>query len=412
MIPPLTPPSDPQGPRSTTRLGDLGIRRLGDARILVVEDSSFARKTINAILVNYGFENVRLAADGGEGVAIALHWRPEVIITDLFMPVKTGFDLCRELRQNPLFRETPIIVQTSADTPALRGDVFEAGASDLINKPLNARELYSRLIVHLERIRLIESLKAYRTQMREELEAAKAMQMELLPSDAAIARLEQDHPVRFAWHSEPCQGLAGDIWDVFPIGPDCLRLWTADFTGHGVRSALNTFRLNTFMRTSSQEPDMDPAQWLSALNSFLCEVLSPGHFATVLCCDLDFGAGALRIASGGAPQPVVGRSGHHALVDISGMPLGISRRAEFGEARLDFGPGDCMLAYSDALTETPSAEDPLFTPERLVQTLDGFSEGLTGRTATLVRHLIEVAPDGLEDDLTLVFAQWRDPSGG
>lgn len=386
----------------------LELERLGGARILLIEDSSFARKTIFAILANYGFDNIRCAVDGDEGINLALEWSPEVIITDLFMPVKTGFDVCRELRKVPQFQETPIIVQTSADTPALRGDVFEAGASDLINKPINARELYSRLVVHLERMRLIESLQTYRRQMREELTAAKAMQMELLPGSSHIEELERSYPVGFAWHSQPCQGLAGDIWDVQPRSDTILRMWAADFTGHGVRSALNTFRLHTFVRTSRDTRGDTPMEWLSNLNEFLCDVLPLGHFATILCCDLDFARGTVRIASAGAPEPIIRRKETHEFVHLSGMPIGISKRAEFGEVVISMGPGDGLFIYSDALIETPSAEAPLFDPDSLLANLDQLSCRLSRKPSRLVSRLMEASPEGLDDDLTLVFLDWQE----
>ncbi|WP_417688302.1 ATP-binding SpoIIE family protein phosphatase [Roseibium sp.] len=384
----------------------LGLGSLADARLLVIDDSSFARKTINAILANNGFTNVRLVTDGAEGIAAAAEWSPEIIITDLYMPVKSGFDVCRELRNQPTFRETPIIVQTSADTPAIRGDVFEVGASDLITKPINARELLSRIRVHLERLRLIESLKDFRRQMQDELNSAKAMQMELLPADQMIGELEQLFPVQFAWHSQPCQGLGGDIWGVNQLDDRRIRLWNADFTGHGVKSALNTFRLNTFLRTSLRHDQSGPAHWLKSVNAFLCEVLPVGQFATMLCCDVDFARGTVVIASAGAPEPVLQVGGVNKAVEIGGMPLGISESIEYEERQLEFGPGSCLFAYSDALIETPTADDALFDAERLVQRLDQLQTSpVAKRPAKLLDDLNGVAPKGLDDDLTMIFLQ-------
>ncbi len=384
----------------------LGLGTLADARILLIDDSRFARKTINAILANHGFTNVKLAMDGDEGVRIAEEWQPELVITDLYMPVMTGFDVCRELRAKKLFRETPIVVQTSADTPSLRGDVFDAGATDLITKPINARELLSRIHVHLERLRLIESLKSYRRQMREELNSAKAMQMELLPAEQLIDDLEQLFPVRFAWHSQPCHGLAGDIWGADQLDENRVRVWSADFTGHGVRSALNTFRLNTFLRTSLKGELHGPSRWLAAVNEFLCDVLPIGQFATMLCCDIDFSKDMISIASAGAPEPVMEHDGRNTLVEIGGMPLGISDTATFEEVQLPFNPGCCLFAYSDALIETPTAEEPLYDTEGLLARLDELTKSpLEKRPNHLLSNLAEAAPSGLDDDLTLIFLQ-------
>jgi len=402
--------TDP-GPAPGSGLLELGT--LASARLLLIDDSRFARKTINAILANHGFTNVKLATDGEEGLRVAREWLPEVIITDLFMPVKTGFDLCRELREDAAFQETPIIVQTSSDTPALRGDVFEAGASDLINKPINARELLSRIRVHLERLRLIESLKTYRRQMHEELNSAKAMQMELLPADQTIDAMEQEFPVKFAWHSQPCQGLAGDIWGAERLDDHRIRIWNADFTGHGVKSALNTFRLNTFLRTSLKDDRRGPGDWLATVNDFLCEVLPVGQFATMLCCDVDFRESTIDLASAGAPQPILETDGRNEVASIGGIPLGISEGVVFDQIRLPFPVGSCVFAYSDALTETPSAETPLYDMDPLIGRLDELTDvKLSKRPLALVGDLAAVAPEGLDDDLTLVFLEHVKVKGG
>ncbi|MEP0234613.1 fused response regulator/phosphatase [Roseibium sp.] len=405
--------SDFTDPGSAPGSGLLELGTLANARLLLIDDSRFARKTINAILANHGFTNVKSATDGEEGLRVAREWLPELIITDLFMPLKTGFDLCRELREEGAFQETPIIVQTSSDTPALRGDVFEAGASDLINKPINARELLSRIRVHLERLRLIDSLKSYRHQMREELNSAKAMQMELLPADQAIDEMEQEFPLKFAWHSQPCQGLAGDIWGAEKLDDHRIRIWNADFTGHGVKSALNTFRLNTFLRTSLKDDRQGPGDWLATVNDFLCEVLPVGQFATMLCCDIDFRENMIDLASAGAPQPILEKNGRNEVVSIGGMPLGISDGVAFDQIRLPFPVGSCLFAYSDALTETPSAEAPLYDMDPLIGRLDELTSiRLTKRPLALVGDLAAVAPGGLDDDLTLIFLEHVKVKGG
>ena len=398
--------ADFQGSDLGLPAGGLAPDALADARLLIIDDSNFALKTINAILANNGFTNIRQATDGDEGLRMAEEWTPEIIITDLYMPVKSGFDLCRDLRSSGKFQETPIIVLTSADTPALRGDVFEAGASDLITKPINARELLSRIRVHLERLRLIESLKTYQRRMAEELDSAKAMQMALLPEDGLIADLESRFPVRFAWHSQPCHDLAGDIWGLDPLDGGRVRLWCADFTGHGVRSALNTFRLNTFLRTSLKDDRRAPSAWLTTVNEFLCEVLPLGQFATMLCCDIDVGNGKIVLASAGAPLPVVRRNGVSEVVQLSGMPLGISDLASYEDLEMPFEPGSSLFAYSDALIETPSADAPLFDIGRLAGEIDALSDRpLQGRPTSLLDKLRHSAPQGLDDDLTLIFVE-------
>ncbi len=88
-----------------------GSSESGDA-ILVVEDSAPVAALIQLTLVKEGYK-VLLAADGLEGLKIALSERPKLIITDSVMPRMDGFGLLRAIKANPMTSEIPVIMLTS-----------------------------------------------------------------------------------------------------------------------------------------------------------------------------------------------------------------------------------------------------------------------------------------------------------
>ncbi len=102
-------------------------------------------------------ENYRLlvAKTGPEALALARADHPDVIILDVMMPEVTGYDVCRELRQDGLLNQVPILFLTALQDRGSRQLGLEAGADEFLNKPVDLIELKMRLhnITRLNRFR-------------------------------------------------------------------------------------------------------------------------------------------------------------------------------------------------------------------------------------------------------------------
>ena len=112
--------------------------------ILLVDDSTFIHKMVETTLSDEKI-NMLHAYNGEEGIDTAVKNLPDLIITDIEMPEKNGFELCRELKKREQTREIPIIIQSSLSSGYNFDKGFEAGADDYITKPLVAEELISRI---------------------------------------------------------------------------------------------------------------------------------------------------------------------------------------------------------------------------------------------------------------------------
>ena len=104
--------------------------------ILAIDDSASMRQILSATLTAAGYE-VTLAADGTEGLENALAVRFDLVLTDQHMPGKTGLDLIAELRSNPAYTATPILVLTTESGESFKAAAREAGATGWIEKPLD-----------------------------------------------------------------------------------------------------------------------------------------------------------------------------------------------------------------------------------------------------------------------------------
>jgi len=117
-------------------------------RILVIEDEPQMRLGLRDNLELEGYE-VQTASDGEEGLARAGSFSPDLVILDVMLPKKNGFDVCRELRARS--NTTPIVMLTarSAETDKVLG--LELGADDYVTKPFSITELLARVRAVLRR---------------------------------------------------------------------------------------------------------------------------------------------------------------------------------------------------------------------------------------------------------------------
>lgn len=107
----------------------------GHARILVVEDNTDSRDILAKLLRMSGYE-VTSASDGKRGYAAAIEQVPDLIITDINMPVMCGIELLKKVRLENLLNGTAILVVTAFGDEAAR-EAIEAGADAVATKPFD-----------------------------------------------------------------------------------------------------------------------------------------------------------------------------------------------------------------------------------------------------------------------------------
>ena len=144
--------------------------------VLVVEDSADLRAYIRDHLA--GRFRVAEAVDGAEGLAMARHLIPDLVISDLMMPKMDGYELCRSLRCNPETDYIPLIMLTAQAGSDQRIAGLEGGADDYITKPFEMRELEAR----------VDNLIASRRRLRERF---GAQTLELRARSASVSSSDE-----------------------------------------------------------------------------------------------------------------------------------------------------------------------------------------------------------------------------
>jgi two-component system KDP operon response regulator KdpE len=116
-------------------------------RILVIDDEPQITRVLRTSLSAQGYD-VRTANDPEEGLLLFAEWAPDLVITDLMMPVISGVEVCRAIRARGT---TPVLVLSVREHERTKVEALDAGADDYVTKPFGIQELLARVRAHLRR---------------------------------------------------------------------------------------------------------------------------------------------------------------------------------------------------------------------------------------------------------------------
>ena len=118
------------------------------SRILVVDDEPQITRVLKTTLQAQGYE-VKTTADGEAALNLSMDWIPDLIVTDLSMPLMSGIELCRLVRERS---QVPIIVLSVREEERNKIAALDAGADDYVTKPFSVNELLARVRANLRRV--------------------------------------------------------------------------------------------------------------------------------------------------------------------------------------------------------------------------------------------------------------------
>jgi phosphoserine phosphatase RsbU/P len=253
----------------------------------------------------------------------------------------------------------------------------------------------------LDNARLVERERE-RQRLEQELSIARDIQRALHPCGF------RDYPhLAITGTNSPCLAVGGDYFDVFPMSDDRTAFLIADVSGKGLGAALLTTMLQGAL--SGMGIGADPARVFNHLNSFLCERVEIGRYATMF-----FGVlgrdGHLEFINAGHPSPLLLRRGEVAEPFTEGsFPLGLIPGAEYVAACVELQPGDTLVLFSDGVTEAMDPDKQLFGVSRLRDVLADRQEAPLDHLQKTVLESVEHFSRGASqaDDITLLLVRYR-----
>ncbi|PYT88809.1 MAG: serine/threonine protein phosphatase [Acidobacteria bacterium] len=270
--------------------------------------------------------------------------------------------------------------------------------------------LGSYVAVALENARLYEEALQNERRLRTDLDTAREIQRQLLPTGA-----REVPGLDLAAAYVPARELGGDFYDFLPYGEGRLAIALGDVSGKGTAAALYGSLAIGTIREIVVDHACDPSCMLGLLNQRLHNARLDSRFIAMLFGVYDAASRRLSLANAGAPYPLLLRHGHVLSVRLEGVPLGLLPGTQYDESSVDLLPGDVVVFASDGILESQNATEEEFGLQRLSSVLSAISPDDSAR-AIAERILAEtddhsgagVAP---HDDRTLVVLRVTDETG-
>ena len=181
------------------------------SRVLVVDDEPQITRVLKTVLTSQGYQ-VRVAAEGESALSNLSEWRPELVITDLYMPRMDGVELCRRIRA---VSAVPIIVLSVKGEERTKVEALDSGADDYVTKPFGIDELLARVRAALRRSGADAEAASFEVgEFRVDLESrrvhARGQEIRLTPKEFDLFVYMARHPSRVITHRTLLEAVWGE----------------------------------------------------------------------------------------------------------------------------------------------------------------------------------------------------------
>ena len=333
--------------------------------ILLVDDNPTNLQVLFQTLEGVGCK-LLIAKNGEMALSIAGKALPDLILLDIMMPDIDGYEVCRQLKNNPATSSIPVIFLSALGDTEDKVKGLQLGAVDYVTKPFQPDEVIARVNTHLTIHRLKREVESQKDQLEHELEVVSEVQRKLLPKQLPVI-----DGFKLGVHYETSRYAGGDYYDIIELPDNCWGFLIADAEGHSAPAAV-LMAMTCALFRSYPGSAADPAAVIHYLNEHLCKVADPS-FMTALYAFYDADAHTMRMARAGHPLPMVFRNSDQKAIEFpcpGVYPLGIeSYEIEIPVTEVKLEPGDRFLVYTDGLTERFDLEGQTYGEERLLKLL-------------------------------------------
>lgn len=220
--------------------------------------------------------------------------------------------------------------------------------------------LGSYIAVALENARLFEDARENQSRLQNDLETAREIQRQLLPTGA-----KEVPGLDLATAYIPARELGGDFYDLLPYGIGRLAIANGDVSGKGTAAALYGSLAIGILRELVNDREAPPAEMLRVMNSRLLAARLDARFIALQFAVYDGALRELTIANAGGTLPLLVRNREVTEIQVAGVPLGLLPEAEYEEVTLSLLPGDVVVFASDGIHESTNVDLEEFGIERL-----------------------------------------------
>lgn len=357
--------------------------------ILAVDDEPINLFLLSELLEE---EYALITAENGRACLKLLETQsPDLILLDVSMPEMDGYEVCRQIKTQEKFMNTPVFFLTARTQlkDELKG--LELGAIDYISKPFSGDILLSRIKTHIKL-----------------LNTSKQLAYEKDRVGAIVNKIKSDN--RFSdqnlhYYTRGMEDTSGDVVYSAKIGTDKQLFLIGDFTGHGLAAAVCGSVVSTIFYTLSLFGN-DGQKICTVLNEELLHKLPAYMFLAAVMLEVDYSKQTVKVWNFAMPEVLHAKHhGENVFYPSQFLPLGVMPDVLEGQLPDEFriASKDSLYVMSDGLTEAQNHQGEMLGDAVLIDFINSSYFKEKRQVSALEDYLKEKAPTAFEkDDITLV----------
>ncbi|MDH5392632.1 MAG: SpoIIE family protein phosphatase [Gammaproteobacteria bacterium] len=343
------------------------------SKVLIVDDDAINRMILKGMLHKEGHQVIEVE-NGKLAVDCFMLEKPDVILMDIMMPVMSGYEAIKLIKELTEDQYVPIIALTAMTDEEELAKCLSCGADDFLTKPFSQIVLMAKIQAAIRMQGLYSTIRQQRDQIesnRQELEQEQEKASKIykrMTKKSEIVGLSLRH------HMSPMSLFNGDMLLSARSSDGVSYIFLGDATGHGLPAAVGAFPVRDIFY-AMVEKGSSGDEIINELNRKLVDIFPVEFFLCGVMLVISADKKSYFIWNGGMPDVVIYRPDEKKIINkirSANLPLGIaasdSFNAEFIE--VDVKDDDSIIIYSDGVTEAQRSEGEYYGEQRFLNTIE------------------------------------------
>jgi sigma-B regulation protein RsbU (phosphoserine phosphatase) len=381
--------------------------------VLLIDDQPMIGEAVRRMLTGEPDISFHYCRDATRALEEATRIKPTVILQDLVMPEIDGLTLAKSFRISEGTRETPLIVLSTKEEPAVKAEAFALGANDYIVKLPDRLELLARIRYHSKGyIALLQRNEAYAALLQSQKRLASEVKQAANYVKSLLPEKLKKGLIRTDWRFVPSAELGGDSFGYHWLDDDHFAFYLLDVSGHGVGAALLSVSVMNALRSQAL-PNTDfrqPSRVLFALNNAFQMDQQNGLYFTIWYGVFHKPSRRVDFSGGGHPPALLiggpnAESATLQILDSKGPMIGAVTDLEYDWASTTLDAFAKIYILSDGAYEIEKTDQNMWPfSEFLAYMSQGPHDGSDGsKMDKLIAHdQMLMGKDDFADDLSIV----------
>ena len=233
---------------------------------------------------------------------------------------------------------------------------------------------------------------------QEDFERAREIQQALMP-----ARLPQIRGCDLAAGCQPARMVGGDYYDAIRLGEASVAIAIGDVSGKGMAAALLMSNLQAIVRGFAPG-GIAPCELCAKANQLIAGNVAPGKYITFFYAVVDIARMRLDYCNAGHNPPILRhRDGTVEWLGEGGPVLGVLAGATYSAGAVDLRAGDCLVLYTDGVSEAFNAADEEFGEERIIRSIEQPAASAEELRLRIMAAATEFSNNNFHDDATMLI---------